>query len=86
MKQKDMIMLVIVGLFTAMISFVLSSVVFGSTHKNAKVQTAQTVTTDFPDIRNDKNYSVIFNKSALDPAQPVQLGDQNAQPFNGPAQ
>ena len=85
MKRKDIILLGTVAGITAIISLVLSSLVFKvPVSHNLKVVTAQSVSTSFPDINNDPNYSAIFNKSALDPAQPLQLGGQsNNTPFNG---
>ncbi|MDB5161276.1 MAG: hypothetical protein JWO96_656 [Candidatus Saccharibacteria bacterium] len=84
MKNKDIVSLVAVGIVTAIFSFFISGLLFGGSSKTSKVPTAETVSTSFPDIKNDPVYNAIFNTGALDVAQPVQVGNsQNNQPFNG---
>jgi hypothetical protein len=84
MKQKDIIALVGVGIFTAIISLVISGFLFGGGARHSKVPTAENISTSFPDIKNDPAYNSIFNSNALDVAQPVLVGgSQNNQPFNG---
>lgn len=85
MKQKDIALLIGVGFFTAIFSFVLSSVIFKApAHRSTKVPTAGSISTSFPDIRHDPNYNFIFNSNALDPAVPLDASSTpNNQPFNG---
>ena len=85
MKQKDALLLILVGFFTAIIAFIISSLIFKVPHnRSTKVPVAGTISTSFPDIRHDPNYNVIFNTSALDPAVPLNTTTApNNQPFTG---
>lgn len=87
MRQKDIILLVVVGFFTAIIAFIFSTLVFKvPAGRSTKVPVAGSISTSFPDIKNDPNYNTIFNNNALDPAVPLQVGSSNSQPFNGAPQ
>jgi hypothetical protein len=88
MKQKDILLLVVVGFFTAIFAFLVTTVVFKvPANRSTKVPVAGSISTSFPDIKNDPNYNVIFNTKALDPAVPLQVGaSPNDQPFNGSSQ
>ena len=90
MKRRDLAILIGVGVIAAMISFFASSIIFGGKHAKTKVPTAETISTSFPDVKNDPTLTYIFYSGALDPAQPVPVvnsqGNQNTQPFNGPSQ
>jgi len=85
MKRKDVTVLIVAAVITGVFSLVLTSMVFKvPVNHNLKVTTAQSISTNFPDINNDPAYNAIFNKNALDPAQPLQVGGQpNTTPFNG---
>lgn len=85
MKQRDVTTLIIIAVFTAIFSFAIGSVAFKSpSNRSVKVPDVENVSGSFPDLKNDPNYSSIFNQNALDPAQPLQVGNtQNNQPFNG---
>ena len=84
MKQKDIALLIGVGFFTAIISFVISGLLFGGSQKKTSVPTAEPISTSFPDVRHDPGLHAIFYDGAVDPAQPVPVGNnQNPQPFNG---
>lgn len=84
MRRKDVLLLVVVGFFTAIIAFVLSSLVFKvPANRSTKVPVAGSITTTFPDIQHDPSYNTIFNSNSIDPAVPLQLGANNNQPFNG---
>lgn len=84
MKQKELALLIGVAFFTAIIAFILSSVIFKVPHnRTVKVPVAARITTNFPDIKNDSNYNTIFNDNALDPAVPLNATNApNNQPFN----
>jgi hypothetical protein len=84
MKQKDLALLIGVAFFTAIIGFVFSSVTFKTPHtRSTKVPIAGTISTNFPDIKNDPSYNTIFNTNAVDPAVPLNASQsQNNQPFS----
>jgi hypothetical protein len=89
MKQKNSAALVIViAFFTAIFSFVLSSLIFKpAQNRSTKVPTAGNISTTFPDIKHDSNYTPIFNSKALDPAVPLNTNSNpNNQPFTGAPQ
>jgi hypothetical protein len=88
MKQKEAALLISVGFFTAILAFIISSMVFKvPSNRSTKVPLAGSIQTTFPDIKNDPSYNTIFNRNALDPAVPVQVGNSpNNQPFNGSTQ
>lgn len=84
MKRKDITLLVAVGVFTAIVAFIFSTLVFKvPTNRATKVPVAGSISTSFPDIKHDPNYNTIFNTNAIDPAVPLQVGSNNNQPFNG---
>ena len=84
MKQKDVMLLVAVGFFTAIIAFIFSTLIFKvPASRSTKVPVAGSISTSFPDIKHDPSYNTIFNTNALDPAVPLQAGSNNNQPFNG---
>lgn len=88
MKQKEVALLVGVAFFTAVVAFILSTVIFKTPSvRSTKVPTAGSINTSFPDIRHDPNYSFIFNTNALDPAVPLDASNvPNNRPFNGSSQ
>jgi Na+/serine symporter len=85
MKRKDILTLVVTGIFSATIAFLITSVIFSTPLKrSSKVPAVNPVPTSMPDVKNDSSYNTIFNSNALDIAQPVQVGNsQNNTPFNG---
>jgi hypothetical protein len=85
MKRDDIIKVAVVAGFSAIISLVIAGALFNSPAKhNQKVPVVQPISTTFPDVANDPSYSGIFNSGALDPTQPVQIGNsQNTSPFSG---
>jgi len=84
MKQKDIIYLVITGFFVAVVTFVVTNLIFKiPSNRSTDVPTVQPITATFPDIKNDPSYKSFLNSQALDPTQPIQIGnDQNPTPFN----
>lgn len=85
MKQKDSkLMLIVVAAITAVISLIISSAIFSSPkHHDLTAPVVQPLSSTFPDIKNDPNYNTFLNDKALDPTQPVQVGNtQNNAPFN----
>lgn len=78
MKQKDLIVVVCVAIFAAVLSFVVSNALFGSPKKNPiKVPVVEKITSSFPDIKNDKDYKPFYNSQALNPTQLIQIGNNN---------
>ncbi|HYF96504.1 MAG TPA: hypothetical protein VD947_00525 [Patescibacteria group bacterium] len=78
MKQKDVVLIVIVVIFAGIVSIIATNFFF--TPDNAKNLTAAVVdpiTSDFqqPDER-------VFNSKAINPTQLIEIGDsKNTQPF-----
>jgi hypothetical protein len=85
MKKNDIILIAGVALVAAIFSIIITSLIFGGHKKHVEtVPISQAITTTFPDIQNDPAYNSFLNPNALDPAQPIQVGNsQNSQPFNG---
>ena len=79
MKQKDMILIIVVVFISAVFSLILSKVLFTSPkNRQEKVPNVQPITADFQ--QPDKKY---FNSDAIDPTQIIKIGDNNNnQPFN----
>lgn len=85
-KNKDTITLAVAAIVCAFFALVFSLLIFKSPNKNIKVPTAESINTNFPDVRNDPQYHAIFHSGALDPALPIKIDNTNSQPFNGPQQ
>ena len=84
MKRKDMTALVILGVISAIVAFVISGIVFQANSKKEKVPTVEAINENFPNVLNEADYKVIFNNKALDPTQPIQIqGNNNTNPFVG---
>jgi hypothetical protein len=85
MKRKDLLTLIVTGFFSAIIAFVITSVIFSAPrNRSAKVPVVNVVPVSLPDVKNDPSYKPIFNNNAVDLTQPVQIGNsQNTTPFNG---
>ena len=83
MKRTDILTLIGIGLITGLVSLIISGIVFNPPKKDMKVPSVDTLTTSFPDVANDPSYNNFLNEQALDPTQPVQIGQgQNRAPFN----
>ncbi|HEY5549866.1 MAG TPA: hypothetical protein VIK37_01525 [Candidatus Saccharimonadales bacterium] len=77
MKQKDIALIVFFAVIAAAISFVVAGAIFKPPSGSTKVPVVSAIDPNFPDVKNDSKYSAIFNSQALDPTQPVQIGNQN---------
>jgi len=88
MQRKEIATISVFGVLAAVISFIVAGMLFNSPAKHtATAPTVQPITSSFPDVKNDPSYSFFLNSSALDPTQPIQIGNsQNSQPFNGATQ
>lgn len=73
MKQKDIALIVVVGIVAAVISLVVTQAVFVSKkHKEMTTQVVDPISSEFktPD-------PAVFNKDAINPTQLIQIGDGN---------
>lgn len=85
MKQKDWIIIGAVGFVSAIISILLSGVIFGSPKKHPiKVPEVTPISSEFPSPQTDDSYKVFYNDKALNPTQLIQIGgNNNKAPFQG---
>lgn len=75
MKQKDIVLIVIIVFLSAIISLFVSKAIFAPPkNRQQSVEVVQPITADFP--KPDSRY---FNSSAFDPTQLITIG-QNANP------
>jgi len=82
MKQRDIALIVVIVVISAVISLFVSKAIFAPPkNRQQKVDVVQPITADFP--QPDKRY---FNSSSVDPTQPITVGQNaNPNPFNGSA-
>lgn len=80
MKRKDMLLIGVIAFFSAVISLVVSNMLFASpNNRQQQVEVVEKISPDFPPA--DQRY---FNKDSIDPTQLIQIGNNNNQtPFNG---
>lgn len=75
MKQKDIALIAIIVLFSAVISLLISKAIFAPPkNRQQQVEVVQPITADFP--KPDSRY---FNDQAFDPTQLITIS-QNANP------
>jgi hypothetical protein len=79
MKEKDIALIIVVIFFSGVLSFFISGKIFvTSSNRQQQVQTVDAIDSNF-----QKPSEKYFNKDSIDPAQLVQIGDNNNQnPFN----
>jgi hypothetical protein len=83
MKKSDLTLLISVAAASALISFFVAGSVFNSPSKRTKVPVVQPLSSNFPDVKNDPAYQLFLYPGALDPTQPIQIGNsKNDAPFN----
>lgn len=77
-QKKDMLVIVVVAIFAAIFSIIISKIFFtSSSQRNLKAETVQSISTQFqqPD-------PAVFNDQAIDPTKLIQIGDSNnPEPF-----
>lgn len=80
MKQKDIALFAVVGIFSAIISVLLSNfLITPASNKQQKAEIVEAITSDFPTPASDSPY---FNKDSINPTQLIQIGDSpNDKPF-----
>ena len=79
MKQKDLVLILVIVFISAVISLFVSKAIFTSPkNRQQKVEIIQPITVDFP--QPDSHY---FNNSAFDPTQLITIGQSNTtDPFS----
>ena len=83
MKQKDILLIAVIIIVSAVLSIVLSNMLI-SAPKNRQ-QKVEVVTPIKPDFNTPDN--TYFNNNSIDPTQLIQIGgSSNNQPFNGTSQ
>lgn len=80
MKQKDILLLLVIAIVSGIISLVLSNMIFVTSEKRSQnVETIDAISSEFP--KPNEKY---FNKDSVNPSQSVQIGTStNPNPFNG---
>ncbi|HET9721808.1 MAG TPA: hypothetical protein VFP32_02150 [Candidatus Saccharimonadales bacterium] len=87
MKRKDLLTVVGVAVVSGIISLIIANALFSPKRLSLKVPVVEKISGTFPDVKNDSQYNTIFNTNALDPTQPVQIGNnQNQAPFSNSTQ
>lgn len=83
MKQKDIALIIVISIVSAVLSLLVSRFVFATPeNRQQEVEVVPPITTDFPEL--DSKY---FNKDSIDPTQLIQIGGSgNSNPFSGTAQ
>lgn len=84
MNRKDLLPLIFIAVSSAVIAWVITGILFKApANRGAQAPTAPVITSSFPDVKNDPAYKNFLNDQALNPAQPIQIGDSNnSTPFN----
>jgi len=83
MKQKDVALIIVIVFISAVVSLVVSRLLFASPQsQQQEVQVVPAITANFPSP--DGRY---FNNNSIDPTQLIQIGNNNnTNPFNGSGQ
>lgn len=79
MKQKDIVVIVVVIVISGVASFVISNALFGGAkNKTAQVEVVQEITSEFDDTPDEK----YFNTKSENPTQVIEIdNNDNQQPF-----
>ncbi len=83
MKQKDIVPLIFIIIFTGIISYFVSNAVISSPkNRQQSVEVVENISAEFP-ATNEKPYTTFFNDKAVNPTQKIEIGNQtNDKPFN----
>lgn len=77
MKQKDIALIIVIAFVSAVMSILLSNVLFGAKSRNLSAEKVDKITSQF--TQPDKKY---FNADAVDPTRTIRIGnDSNVTPF-----
>lgn len=83
MKQKDFALLGGVLVLSIVLSLVIAHFIFGgSGSRSASVEVVDKISASFP-VDQVSGQSNQFNNEAVNPAQLIQIGQPNQNPFNG---
>ncbi|MBX6333751.1 hypothetical protein IRY61_00205 [Candidatus Saccharibacteria bacterium] len=79
MKQKDLALILVVVFASAVLSLILSRLIFGSPqNRQQTVEKVDVITAEF--VQPARKY---FNAEAINPTKPIEIGnDSNPNPFN----
>jgi hypothetical protein len=80
MKQKDIVLIIVIVFVSGILSFFVSRLIFAAPQSRQQaVEVVDPISTDFP-IPGSK----YFNNNSIDPTQLIQIGgSSNLAPFNG---
>ncbi|MDB5184312.1 MAG: hypothetical protein JWN38_120 [Candidatus Saccharibacteria bacterium] len=82
MKQKDILLLIVIVFISTLFAVGISKVVFHSTARDAQAESVDVITADFP--TPDPKY---FNEQAVNLTRLIQIsGNNNDNPFTGTSQ
>lgn len=78
MKQKDLVLIIVIAFIGAIASLFISKLLFVSPkNREQQVEVVQPITADFPSPSN-----AYFNSSAIDPTKVITIGQNtNSNPF-----
>lgn len=80
MKQKDIALIIVIAAVSAVLSFVVSGMIFNKpANRHQTTQVVDVITSDFPPPSTK-----YFNSNSIDPTQLIQIGNSsNPNPFSG---
>lgn len=82
MNKKDLPTLLGIAGLAALVSFLIASALFSPPVRKTKVPVVSSISSAFPDIKNDPTYQSFLYPGALDPTQTIKIGDtKNSVPF-----
>ena len=83
MKQKDIILIIVIVFISGVVSFLVANWTFGSQqNRQQSAEVVDTITAEFREL--DKRY---FNENSVDPTKIIQIDNNNNQnPFSGTGQ
>jgi len=83
MKKQDFTLIITIAIVAGVISLLIGSAIFGEVKHDLKAPQVESIKTSFPDAQNEPAYQAFLNEKALDPTQPIQIGNtRNTVPFN----
>lgn len=83
MKRREIILIGASAVIAAIVALAVSSLVFNALSGRSKAPVVEAINPNFPDVKNDSAYNLFLNRNALDPTQPIQIGNtKNTSPFN----
>jgi len=91
MKQKDLALILVIMLISAIFSFVLSRAIFAPpANRQQQVEVVEPITSEFVDTSSSDYKDGLgryYNQQSLNPTQQITIGENNnPAPFNGTSQ